>query len=72
MDWLDRGAQQELAEREHSIRKAREAAEKLNKPGLSHCIDCGEEIPPKRQAIRGVTRCIQHQEEFELDGKRGL
>lgn len=31
-------------------------------PSLSHCLDCGEEIPEARQkAVPGVTRCIHCQ-----------
>lgn len=35
-------------------------------PSLSHCMDCGEEIPEaRRNAIAGVTRCIYCQFEAE-------
>ena len=33
---------------------------------LSHCQDCGEPIPKDRQAVKGVTRCIDCQEYEEL------
>lgn len=38
---------------------------------LSHCKDCGDEIPLKRQKAMGVTRCILCQEGFESLKKRG-
>lgn len=34
--------------------------------GLSHCEDCGEEIPiARRTAVPGVTRCIECQVDSE-------
>lgn len=41
-------------------------------PSLSHCKACGDEIPQARQAIKGITRCIDCQEEYEKTIKRGL
>lgn len=32
---------------------------------LSHCQDCGAEIPEKRRAVKGVTRCIECQKHEE-------
>jgi len=35
-------------------------------PGLSHCCECGDEIPDARRiAVPGVKYCIFCQEEFE-------
>ena len=35
-------------------------------PGLSHCMDCGEEIPEKRRkAVSGVKYCINCQQFYE-------
>jgi len=45
---------------------ARVRAGLSTRPSLSHCSDCGEEIPEaRRKAIAGVTRCIdcQHYDE---------
>jgi len=42
-----------------------QAAPKFTAPSLFECIDCGEDIPPKRQAIGGVTRCFDCQDYFE-------
>lgn len=39
-------------------------------PGLSHCIDCEEEIPlRRRQALPGAVRCIDCQTVYEKGGK---
>ena len=33
------------------------------RPSLAECEDCGEDIPePRRQAIKGCTRCVWCQE----------
>ena len=37
----------------------------FNTASLSECQDCGEEIPSKRCAIGGVTRCVDCQNHFE-------
>lgn len=35
-------------------------------PGLSHCEECGVEIPKKRRdAVPGVTMCVECQTYFE-------
>jgi len=34
-------------------------------PSLSECMECGEDIPRKRRAIGGVTRCVDCQNHFE-------
>lgn len=36
-------------------------AKRFDTASLAECIDCGEDIPPKRQQIGGVTRCIDCQ-----------
>jgi phage/conjugal plasmid C-4 type zinc finger TraR family protein len=37
-----------------------------NRPSLSHCEECGEEIPePRRKAVSGVRTCIDCQEVLE-------
>lgn len=38
-------------------------------PSLSHCEECGEEIPEaRRKAVPGVKLCIYHQEYLEKYG----
>lgn len=35
-------------------------------PSLTHCVDCGEEIPDRRRkAIPGCERCTGCQEDFD-------
>ncbi|SDX88886.1 TraR/DksA C4-type zinc finger protein [Nitrosomonas halophila] len=65
----DFAQQLELAEYEYTQRRA---IAPDAPPSLSHCEDCGCEIPLARQrAIRGVTRCIACQQIHELTTKRG-
>lgn len=60
----------ELAEYEATQRRAIKLCS--HHPALSHCKDCGEEIPSARRKINGITRCLECQEEYELTIKRGL
>jgi RNA polymerase-binding transcription factor DksA len=60
----------ELAEYEHTQRRA--IRPQAQADGFSHCQDCGDEIPQARRAIKGITRCIDCQQEHELTIKRGL
>ncbi len=60
----------ELAEYAHTQRRA--IKPEAQAPGFSHCEDCGEEIPRTRRKIKGITRCIDCQHEYELTLKRGL
>lgn len=41
----------------------------FNMPSLTECRDCGEPIPPMRQKIGGVTRCIDCQNYHEVRRK---
>ena len=36
---------------------------------LSECQDCGDDIPPQRQAAGGVTRCIDCQSYHEVKNR---
>lgn len=60
----------ELAE--HEAIQLRAIQPETQAPSLSHCKECGDEIPRARRAITGITRCIACQEEHELTIKRGL
>ena len=40
-------------------------APKFDKPSLTECLECGEDIPAKRQALGGGRRCISCQNIFE-------
>ncbi|MCE7915406.1 MAG: conjugal transfer protein TraR [Nitrosomonas sp. PRO4] len=57
----------ELKEYEHTQRRAIQK----KRPSLSHCEDCGEEIPLQRQKAGSITRCMMCQEDFEMLKKRG-
>ena len=47
-----------------NVRRALEAQASL--PSLTHCEECGEEIPKKRQElIKGVKLCVFCQEQHE-------
>ena len=44
----------------------RKLAEQSARPGVSHCIECGEEIPKaRRMVVMGVQYCAPCQEYFE-------
>ena len=44
----------------------RKLEEQAQQPSLSHCAECGDEIPEaRRQAIRGVKLCVWCQEILE-------
>ncbi|MDH8394253.1 TraR/DksA family transcriptional regulator [Klebsiella pneumoniae] len=40
-----------------------------NAVSATHCRDCGEEIPERRELVAGCQRCADCQEEEELRGK---
>lgn len=69
MDQFDRAQALEAAEREAVIAAHRQVQKRVS---LSHCEDCGVEIPAERQAIGGITRCVHCQSEMESKQKRGL
>lgn len=58
--------------REYEMTQQRAIQDNRQDLALSHCAACGEEISPARQAIRGVTRCLECQQDHELIIKRGL
>lgn len=39
-------------------------------PSLTHCEDCDAEIPPARQALGGIKRCVPCQTEVEQRARR--
>ncbi|GFM86106.1 hypothetical protein PSCICO_15050 [Pseudomonas cichorii] len=65
---FDRAQALELRQREQAIAAAL-ASPRPSGPSLTHCDDCGHEIPPARQALGGMTRCVPCQTLFE-QGKR--
>ena len=44
-------------------------APKFDKPSLAECLECGEDIPAKHQAMGGVTLCVDCQSVFEKRGR---
>lgn len=68
-DWLDHAKAIEELERERSI-QAQLARPRPSGPSRSHCLDCDDEIPAKRQAMGGITRCTPCQTTFEKGNRR--
>lgn len=54
---FDRAQALEQRERDQAI-AAQLAKSRTTGPSLTHCRNCGCEIPPARQALAGVTRCV--------------
>ncbi|WP_095146982.1 TraR/DksA family transcriptional regulator [Pseudomonas sp. Irchel s3b6] len=65
---FDRAQALEQRQREQAI-NAQLAKARASGPSRSHCLDCDEPIPEKRQALGGITRCTPCQSLFE-QGKR--
>lgn len=62
---LDRAEELAGKERQSGIRAAALA---LAGDGFSHCIDCGDEIDPKRRAaLPSAKRCTPCQTAYELE-----
>lgn len=68
-DWLDDAKAIEELERERSI-QAVQARPRPSGPSRSHCLNCDDEIPAKRQALGGITRCTPCQTTFEKGIRR--
>lgn len=66
MDILDRAQILEEKQRELSLQQARQS----HKPSLTECEDCGVDIPKARQALGGVTRCMDCQTIYEKEQSR--
>jgi len=60
---------QEIELKEYENTQKRAIQQK--RPSLSHCEDCGDEIPLERQKATTVTRCVMCQEDHESISKRG-
>jgi len=68
--WAGDGAvQQQIDDSiEDAIKRAR--AQLPSGPSLTHCEECGDEIPePRRQAIPGVRLCVACQAEADKQGQ---
>ena len=68
MDIADQASDREMADREFAL-AARRAARQSGR-SASHCRDCGEPIPEaRRQAMPGVTLCVECQTVQEHQGR---
>lgn len=66
---FDRAKALEQRERDEAI--AAQLARRLpTGPSLTHCEDCDQPIPEKRQALGGITRCVPCQTTFEKRPRR--
>jgi len=56
---------------QNAVSKVQEMlAKQRSQPSLEECEDCGEDIPKaRREAVRGITRCIYCQGLFERKQK---
>jgi phage/conjugal plasmid C-4 type zinc finger TraR family protein len=54
---FDRAQALEQRQRDQAI-AAHQARAREAGPSRTHCLDCDCEIPPARQALGGVTRCV--------------
>ncbi|MCL8302180.1 TraR/DksA family transcriptional regulator [Pseudomonas mosselii] len=66
---FDRAQALEQRQRDQAIAAARANAPSSG-PSLTHCEDCGSEIPAARRALGGKTRCVACQSTFEKGGPR--
>lgn len=66
---FDRAQDMEQRERDQAITAVLGRA-RSSGPSLTHCDDCGGEIPEARRALGGMTRCVPCQSRFEKGGQR--
>lgn len=66
---FDRAQALEQRQRDQAI-AAQLAKSRASGPSLTHCEDCGKEIPPARQALGGMTRDVPCQEKHERSNRR--
>jgi phage/conjugal plasmid C-4 type zinc finger TraR family protein len=57
---------------EISLQDAIDRHKKPFRESLSHCEDCGDEIPERRRAAGNITTCIECQSLIEIKRKRGI
>jgi len=61
---FDRAQDLEQRQRDQAITAALTHA-RSSGPSLTHCDDCGGEIPEARRALGGMSRCVPCQTLFE-------
>jgi phage/conjugal plasmid C-4 type zinc finger TraR family protein len=68
--WAQEGAVLEQIDATVKDAVARARSNLASGPSLSHCAECGEQIPEgRRQAIPGVRLCVGCQEERDRNAK---
>ena len=68
--WAQDGAVQDQIDATVKDAVARARSNLPSGPGLSHCAECGEDIPEgRRQAIPGVRLCVACQEAQDSSAK---
>ena len=71
--WAGEGAVQEQIDATVKDGISRAKSRLPDGPGLTHCAECGTEIPSARQAaIPGVRLCVSCQDEHDRDISRSL
>lgn len=69
--WAKEGAVQEQIDATVKDAIDRAKSRLTQGPSLTHCAECGTEIPqPRRQAVRGVRLCLACQEADDRDTVR--
>ncbi|EJN25097.1 TraR/DksA C4-type zinc finger protein [Pseudomonas sp. GM80] len=66
---FDRAQALEQRQRDQAI-AAQLAQARPSGPSLTHCEDCDNPIPEKRQALGGITRCVPCQTVVEQGQRR--
>jgi phage/conjugal plasmid C-4 type zinc finger TraR family protein len=66
---FDRAQALEQRQRDQAI-AAQLAQARPSGPSLTHCEDCDNPIPDKRQALGGITRCVPCQTVVEQGQRR--
>ena len=66
---FDRAQALEQRQRDQAI-AAQLATARPTGPSRTECLDCGGQIPPARQALGGMLRCVPCQSLFEKEGRR--
>lgn len=70
---FDKASTLEIEERDALLAAKQREIKRQERFSYSHCEDCGEAISAKRlKSIKGVKRCIECQNDYEQQKKRGL
>lgn len=54
---------------EERMEQALAARQVTTGPSETHCIECDDEIPERRRALGGITRCVDCQSIVEMRGR---